>query len=158
MMRAFLFNIALALTWTLLTGSFSEWNFVAGMLVGAGVVEAYLRSLQARSYFGKMLRLLRFGAYFFRILVQANLQVAWEVLTPRMYMKPRILRYPVGGLSDVERTTLANCITLTPGTLVIDESPDRQWLYVHCMYAEDADEALRDLDELAYRLRQGVFS
>ena len=157
-MKAFLFNIALALTWCLLTGGFSEWNFIAGMLVGAGVVEAYLRALRSRSYLGKLLRLIAFAGYFLRILVHANMQVAWEVLTPRLHMKPRILRYPVGGLSDVERTTLANCITLTPGTLVIDESPDKQWLYVHCMYAEDKDEALRSLDELALRLRKGVFS
>jgi multicomponent Na+:H+ antiporter subunit E len=158
MMKAFLFNISLALTWCLLMGSFTEWTFVGGMLVGSGVVEAYLRALGGRSYFGKMIRLLRFAGYFVKILVQANFQVAWEVLTPKLYMRPRILRYPVGGLSDVERTTLANCITLTPGTLVIDESPDKQWLYIHCMYGQDPDAALRALDELAFRLRQGVFA
>lgn len=157
-MRGFLFNLVLGLVWCALTGSFSEWNLIAGVLVGAGVVEAYTRVRKGPPYLGKMLRLVGFSVYFLRILVIANLQVMWEVMTPGMSMTPRILRYPVGGLTDIERTTLANAISLTPGTLALDVSPDKQWLYIHCMYAKDKDRALRQLDELAMRLRKGVFS
>lgn len=157
-MRSFLFNVALALVWMALTGSFTEWNFIAGMLVGAAVVEGYTRARRSAPYLARMTRLLGFAMYFLRILIRANMQVAWEVLTPSMTMTPRILRYPVGGLSDIERTTLANAITLTPGTLVIDVSPDNQWLYIHAMYARDEEETLRSIDELAIRLRKGVFS
>lgn len=157
-MRSFLFNVGLALVWISLTGSFSEWNFIAGMLVGAAVVEGYTRARRSAPYLGKVVRLFGFAMYFLRILVQANLQVAWEVVTPKHTMQPRILRYPVAGLSDVERVTLANAITLTPGTLVIDVSPDNEWLYIHAMYAKDEEAALRSIDELALRLRKGVFS
>jgi len=157
-MKSFLFNVGLALVWISLTGSFSEWNFIAGMLVGAAVVEGYTRARRSAPYLGKMVRLIGFAMYFLRILVQANMQVAWEVVTPKHTMQPRILRYPVAGLSDVERVTLANAITLTPGTLVIDVSPDNEWLYIHAMYAKDEDAALRSIDELALRLRKGVFS
>jgi multicomponent Na+:H+ antiporter subunit E len=157
-MRSFLFNIGLALVWCALTGSFTEWNFFAGMLVGAAVVEGYTRARRSAPYLGKMVRLVGFAGYFLRILVKANLQVAWEVVTPKHTMQPRILRYPIAGLSDVERVTLANAITLTPGTLVIDVSPDNEWLYIHAMYARDEEAALRSIDELALRLRKGVFS
>ena len=157
-MRSFLFNIGLAVVWMSLTGSFSEWNFIAGMLVGAAVVEGYTRARRSAPYLGKTVRLIGFAGYFLRILVKANLEVAWEVVTPRHTMQPRILRYPVAGLSDVERVSLANAISLTPGTLVIDVSPDNEWLYIHAMYAKDQDAALRSIDELALRLRKGVFS
>lgn len=157
-MKSFLFNVALALVWCSLTGSFTEWNFIAGMLVGAAVVEGYTRARRSTPYLGKAARLIGFALYFLRILVQANLQVAWEVVTPRHTMQPRILRYPIGGLTDVERVTLANAISLTPGTLVIDVSPDNEWLYIHAMYARDEEKALREIDELALRLRKGVFS
>ena len=59
------------------------------------------------------------------------------MVTPGLSMTPRIIRYPVSGLSPIELTTLANAISLTPGTLSIDVSPDDEWLYVHAMYAED---------------------
>ena len=58
----------------------------------------------------------------------------------------------------MELTTLANCITLTPGTLVIDVSDDGCWLYVHCMYAKDPAKSIAELDELANRLKREVFS
>ena len=37
-------------------------------------------------------------------------------------------------------------------------SPDNEWLYIHAMYAKDEENALREIDELALRLRKGVFS
>jgi len=157
-MRNAMLNLVLAVAWCALTGSFSEWNFVAGVLVGALVVEIYTRALRKDAYLGRGFRLLGFSLYFLKILIVANLQVLWECITPGMSMTPRIVRYPVGGLSDAELITLANAITLTPGTLVIDISPDNQWLYVHCMYAKDRQQALRALDELALRIRKGVFS
>ena len=157
-MKNVMMNLLLAVVWCALTGSFSEWNFVAGLLVGAFVVELYTRALRSDAYLGRGVRLLTFSLYFLRILIVANLQVLWECLTPGMSMTPRIIRYPVGGLSDVELTTLANAITLTPGTLVIDISPDSRWLYIHCMYAKDRQKALRELDELAIRVRKGIFS
>ena len=40
---------------------------------------------------------------------------------------------------------LANMITLTPGTLVIDISDDRSILYIHAMDIEDAEKAIHDI-------------
>ncbi|MCY3733260.1 MAG: Na+/H+ antiporter subunit E, partial [Chloroflexi bacterium] len=40
-------------------------------------------------------------------------------------------------------TVLANLISLTPGTLSLDVSPDGTTLYVHDMFADDPDETRR---------------
>ena len=40
-MRSLTLNIVLALVWCLLTASLRPWNFVAGLIVGAAVVNAY---------------------------------------------------------------------------------------------------------------------
>jgi multicomponent Na+:H+ antiporter subunit E len=151
-------NLFLAVVWCLLTASFSSWNFVAGMIVGALVVNTYSSVTGQRSYFKRVWGLFAFACYFVKILVKANLQIAWEILTPEHSQSPRILRYPVDGLSDTEKTTLANAITLTPGTLAVDISPDGKWLYLHCMYAEDPVATLAEIDDLAIRLRKAVFS
>lgn len=157
-MKNVMLNLLLSVVWCALTASFSAWNFIGGLLVGALVVEMYTRALRGEAYLGRGARLLGFSLYFLKILFIANVQVAWECITPQMSMRPRVVRYPIGGLGDVERTTLANAITLTPGTLVVDISPDNNWLYVHCMYAKDKAAALRSLDELALRVRKGVFT
>ncbi|XHC26340.1 Na+/H+ antiporter subunit E [Phycisphaerales bacterium ac7] len=157
-MKQLTFNLFLAVVWCLLTASFSAWNFVAGALVGAAVVAVYSSVAGQGSYFKRAWGLLAFAGHFVKILTKANIQIAWEILTPAHNQSPRILRYPVDGLSDVEKTTLANAITLTPGTLVVDISPDGKWLYLHCMYAQDPASTLAEIDDLALRLRKAVFS
>jgi multicomponent Na+:H+ antiporter subunit E len=156
-MRKFLFNLALALVWCLLTGSSSPWNFIAGFLIGAIVVSVYSNMTGQGHYIRRTFAFFAFLLYFLGILFRANLQIARECITPGFSQKPRILRYPVSHLSDVERTVLGNAITLTPGTLVVDISPDGRWLYIHCMYAEDANAALAEIDELQVKLRKGLF-
>ena len=156
-MIRFLLNIILAVVWCALS-TFNGWNFLGGFIVGAVVVSVYSRATSGEPYISNALRLCWFLGYFSKLLIVTNMQVAWEVLTPKMHQKPRIIRYPVAGMSDVERTTLANAITLTPGTLVLDISPDERWLYVHCMYAQDRDAAVEEIDELWNGLRRGVFA
>ena len=156
-MIRFLLNIVLAVVWCALS-SFDGWNFLGGFLVGAVVVSVFSRATSGEKYITNAWKLAWFMGYFCRLLVQTNLQVAWEVLTPRMHQKPRIIRYPIAGMSDIERTTLANAITLTPGTLVVDISPDERWLYIHCMYAQDRDSAVHEIDELWNKMRRGVFA
>jgi multicomponent Na+:H+ antiporter subunit E len=51
--------------------------------------------------------------------------------------------------SDAEITLLANLISLTPGTLSLDLSPDRRTLYVHAM-----DIPGGDLDRFRRNLKQ----
>jgi multicomponent Na+:H+ antiporter subunit E len=153
-----LFNLFLALVWCLLTASTSPWNFVAGLLVGAFVVSAFTTVTGRGNYLARLWGVTRFGWYFVRVLVRANVQIAAEAISPTHHQRPRILRYPVGDLTKGQTTFLANTITLTPGTLVVDVSPDGEWLYIHCMFAEDSGEALRSIDELADRLRREVFA
>lgn len=159
MIRAFLLNLFLAAVYIALADSgVTPVNFAIGFAVGYAALSIYALSVGQRNYGVKVFKLFRFTGYFLYILTKANLQIAWEIITPGFSQTPRILRYAVAGMSEVEITTLASCITLTPGTLVVDVSDDNQWIYVHCMYAKDKNAALADLDELAQRLHQEVFS
>ncbi|MEC9374081.1 MAG: Na+/H+ antiporter subunit E [Planctomycetota bacterium] len=154
----FLFNLLLALIWCALMGSFSTWNLLAGIVVGAGVLTVYAKARGDKPYLRAAWRRVKFTIYFARLLVSSNVKVAWEVLTPRMHQQPRIIRYDVSGLTEVQRAALASAITLTPGTLVADISPNQRYLYVHCMYAKDRDAAVREIDELWSNMKAMVFS
>ena len=63
------------------------------------------------------------------------------------------LASPLGGQSpldlksDAGITVLANLITLTPGTLSLDVSPDRKTLFVHALHVEDPDAFRREVKE-----------
>lgn len=152
-----LFNIALTLLWMMLNRDTSLLNGILGFALGAIVVELALRAAGRGRYLAPLWGLVRFVAYFLTILVKANLEVAWEVITPGHTMKPRMIRYDVAGLTPVQVTTLANAITLTPGTLSTDISDDGETLYIHAMYAEQKKDATQDLDELRDRLLRLVF-
>lgn len=157
-MRRFLMNLGLAIVWMGLTGSVTEWNFLAGLIVGALIISVYSGAAGEISYLGRGWRLLSSLGQFIRMIVQSNMRVAWEVLTPKMHQKPRIIRYPVEGLSDAHRTAIASAVTLTPGTLVVDVSPDNKWLYIHCLYAEDREQAIQGIDEVIKVVEEGLFA
>jgi len=152
-----LLNIALTLLWMMLNRDTSFLNGVLGFVLGAVVVELGYRALGRASYAGRVWGLFRFVCYFLYILVKANLDVAWEIITPGMSMTPRMIRYDVTGLSEVQVTTLANAITLTPGTLSADVKEAGDTLYIHAMYAEQKKDAIADLDELRDKLLKLVF-
>jgi multicomponent Na+:H+ antiporter subunit E len=70
---------------------------------------------------------------FVRQLVLGAINVSWLALRPKLMLRPGIIAYPLTVTSDVQITLLASMITLTPGTLSIDVSDDRRWLYVHAI-------------------------
>jgi len=152
-----LLNIALSLLWMMLNRDTSLLNGVLGFVLGAIVVELALRAIGRPPYLARLWGLARFVAYFLYILVKANLEVAWEIITPGYTMKPRMIRYDVAGLSPIQLTTLASAITLTPGTLSADVDDAGETLYIHAMYAPRKKDAAKDLDELRDKLLKLVF-
>jgi multicomponent Na+:H+ antiporter subunit E len=54
---------------------------------------------------------------------------------------------PLDLQSDEGITTLANLITLTPGTVTLDVSSDRKTLYIHAFDASDPEGLVRDTKE-----------
>ena len=64
-------------------------------------------------------RLLTYLPWLVWSIVQANLQVAYLVLHPRLPIHPVLLRFSTGMRSPVARVVLANSITLTPGTVTV---------------------------------------
>ncbi|HSF31181.1 MAG TPA: Na+/H+ antiporter subunit E [Candidatus Tectomicrobia bacterium] len=104
-------------------------------------------ALPPSAYFHKVQQALVFTAFFMKELILANLRVAADVVTPTHYMRPRVIAVALDAKSDVEITALANLISLTPGTLTLDVSADRRVLFLHAMYASDADLLRRELKE-----------
>lgn len=70
-------------------------------------------------------------------LTASSVSVARAVLSPRDICRPRLVTVPLDVTTDTQITLVANFISLTPGTLSIDVSPDRRTLLVHDLLAGD---------------------
>jgi multicomponent Na+:H+ antiporter subunit E len=67
--------------------------------------------------------------YFLYLCVKANLDVAYRVIHPDLPIRPGIVKVTTSLKTNLAKTFLANSITLTPGTLVVDIVGSD--LYVH---------------------------
>jgi len=146
-MTFLLWNILLAILWLLATGQFTPTNMVAGYVLGFLVLWFARRALGPARYFARMWRSLQLLVYFLKELVIANFRVAYDVISPTYRMRPAIVAIPLEAATDAEITMLACMITLTPGTLSLDVSPDRKVLYIHAMFGEDPEQVQRAIKE-----------
>lgn len=146
-MNYFMLNIALALVWAALTGDFNPSNLLVGFFLGYLTLFAVRRALAPSDYFLKVRQAISFAAFFLWELILANLRVAYDVMTPRYHMKPRVIAIPLDARTDAEITALSYLVSLTPGTLSLDVSTDRRILFIHAMYAPDADKVRREIKQ-----------
>jgi len=147
-MSSLLWNLALAVAWVVLTGRTTAGDLFVGFLIGSGVVYFVRRAGGVPRPFLKVYQSLDLLVFFLWQLVLSNVKIAHDVMTPTHLMRPAIVAVPLDAKTDVEIGVLSNLITLTPGTLAVDVSPDRSVLYVHAMY-------VRDRDELVAEIKQG---
>ena len=92
--------------------------------------------------------LLYLGA-FVRELLVANLSVARVVVSPSLPIDPAVVEVPLRVESDAAVTTIANSITLTPGTLTMDYDADANSLYVHSLSGTDILDPIRTWEDYA---------
>jgi len=142
-MSYFFYNIFLAMVWAFASGEISLLNLMIGFVLGYGVLWFAQPLMGPSRYFQKLPIAVRFTGFFIWQLLLSNLRVAYDVITPRLHMRPGIVAVPLDAQTDQEVTLLANLITLTPGTLSLDVSDDRRTLYVHAMFV-DSPESVRD--------------
>ncbi|WP_066248275.1 Na+/H+ antiporter subunit E [Neobacillus drentensis] len=128
-----LLNVFLGFMWMLLTVTFEPVAFLKGYLFGLLIIFAFRRFFHSRFYLLNVMAVFNLIYIFIRELIRSNIAVVKTVLKPKLDLNPGIFAYPTTLEKDWEITTLANLITLTPGTLVIDLSPDNKILYVHAM-------------------------
>lgn len=145
MKNKFLSNIFLTFVWVALTGDFSFENYVFGFFLSFHILWLITAGRNKSKYFIIVPKLILLLVFFLYELVKANLEVAYEVITPRLNMTPGIIMVPLDVQSNMGITLLANMISLTPGTLSIDVSNDRKVLFVHAMYIKDRDQFIHSI-------------
>jgi multicomponent Na+:H+ antiporter subunit E len=135
----------MAIAWCFLQGSVTLGNLILGGLISAIIFSISVSYNGMDNSLSQLKAVIRLIYFIVKDLVISSIRVAWDVLTPTVYARPRIVRIPIGDLDDVAITVLANAISLTPGSLALEVKEDRQSLYVHLMYAENRDAAVKTI-------------
>ena len=90
----------------------------------------------------------RYGYIFLKALTQSTIDVAKAVLRPQIDFRPGFLAVDMDCESDLEITSLANSITLTPGTITVHVERDRKKIIIHALnVGDDPDAVRRDVKE-----------
>lgn len=102
----------------------------------------------------RLFRLVLFIFYYLKELLLSSLFVAYDILTPKDLMRPGIVEVPVDLKNDTAIIALANLISMTPGSLTVDMTPDRKKIYIHAMYLYDKEKFIQKIKtELENRIR-----
>lgn len=135
------------LFWILLSGMLDAFHLISGIL-SCAIVTLLSHDLLVKSKSDKMLlkffRLLLYVPWELWQIVLANIDVAYRVLHPKMPIDPLIIDFETSLRGDFALVTLANSITLTPGTITILVEPERGKFWVHAIAKEPADALLVD--------------
>jgi multicomponent Na+:H+ antiporter subunit E len=87
---------------------------------------------------------IRYVLIFLKELSIANYQVAKLVLAPKLKIRPGFVAIPMDADTDFEVTTLANSITLTPGTITVHLPAERHVIVIHALDVKDDPQTVRD--------------
>jgi multicomponent Na+:H+ antiporter subunit E len=140
-----LLNFFMAFVWMFLSVSFTSQSFIIGYLLGLLVIFAFRRFFSSRFYLLRVTAVINLLFLFLKELILANISVLKTILRPKLDFQPGIFALPTDLKTDWEITLLANLITLTPGTLVMDVSYDNKILYIHAIDIPDVDQAIDEI-------------
>jgi len=133
--------IILFLLWLALTGTFNlqELSVGGALAIIVPFLTPYPISQRGLKWFApkRIIGIFIYSLVFLKALLVANLDVAKRVLSPKLNIKPGIVKIKTELTSDIGKMLLANSITLTPGTLSVDIKGE--YLFIHWIDVESKD-------------------
>lgn len=134
-------SVVLFAFWLLLSGKFEVKFLVYG--IASSIISAYVcmplllvpSKDGKKKYFAFGVNLGKFALYWIwlmREVVNANLDVERAVVRSEMAINPMMVSFKMPYENPMAHATLANSITLTPGTITVDVSEDGVYL-IHAL-------------------------
>ena len=146
--RGFVWLAALlTFLWFAANLSLAPEALATGALISAVLAYAFTRKRSVwrdiRLSPGRAYHFVLFVGVFLVELVRANINVMRYVFSPRIDIKPGIVRIKTKLKTPVGRLALANSIALTPGSLVVDIKDEDLFIHWLDVKTTDTDEATR---------------
>lgn len=151
----FLLNLFIAFLWVLFKDEevFLFTTFVAGFIVGIVIVFLMRRFFGGRFYLHRLYSLFILVMIFISETLQSAVMVIKQVLSPKIKIKPGIFKYETILSGEWEVTTLALLLTLTPGSVVMEVTPEGNAFYIHAM---DIERTRTDLERSLAKFEKAI--
>jgi len=124
-------------------------SFLVGVAVGFPVAYVFRRLYEEEIEITQPITavpyIILYVLYFLKEIVIANVDVAYRVLIPGATLEPQVILVPLRVQTALGVTTIANSITITPGTVTLDHDPDENALYVHMIDGRDPHEVVEPI-------------
>lgn len=156
-MRRVVVSVAwLTMVWVALWESLTWANIAGGLLAGIVTVVLVPPRPDTLTVGSRPIAGLKLLFVFLWKLAQASIAVAWEVVTPGDTTNPAVITVSLHTRSDGIITSVANMVSLTPGTLTLDVDPDTRTLYIHVLHFISEETTRADVHTLE-RLAMAAF-
>jgi multicomponent K+:H+ antiporter subunit E len=132
-----LLSALLFVVWLLLANTLDPAHIVLAALLAVVVPWFTERLRPERPRVRRPLLILRLGLVVLWDIVLSNIEVARRILGPEGAIKPAFVWVPLDIADPHAILSLAGIITMTPGTLSAELSPDRRYLLVHAFNVDD---------------------
>lgn len=116
-----------------LQDDWSALSFLSGYLVGLVVLFVMRKFFSSQYYLFTVQAVINLFLLFIYQLFASSIVVIQRIIKPKLDIKPGIVAFETDLERDIEVTLLAALITLTPGSVVVEISPDNKVLYIHAM-------------------------
>jgi multicomponent Na+:H+ antiporter subunit E len=102
----------------------------------------------------KIFLMIGFIFYYLLKLIQSNIFIAYDILTPKMHTKPAFMEVPLKLKTDMGILLFSNLLSMTPGTLSMDISRDKKKVLVHVLYYSTDELMQKDFDGIQEKIRK----
>ncbi|NJE55261.1 Na+/H+ antiporter subunit E [Thermococcus sp. 21S9] len=152
--------IVLFILWLVVTASLDSQELITGaviaLIVAALTHDVFTKAGLANLHPKRVAYAIAYIPYFLWAMIMANLDVAYRVLHPARPIRPGIVKCKTVLNSDTGKLSLANSITLTPGTITLDVDEDDyfiHWIWVpdEVLNAKDDSEHVEKASEAITR-------
>lgn len=141
-----LLSVALLLSWLMLVNRLSAGQFLLGVLLSVGIPWFSARFWPDKPRFYQPARLPALIARVLWDILWANVVVAkWILWRSPETLRSRFVLLPIDLQDEFAITLLVNIISLTPGTVSSELSPDRRHLLVHSLHVTDEEALVRTI-------------
>ena len=160
MLRTIITVVVLFCLWLLMSGIYQGFIVMLGFIAATIAVFA-VRRMDDVADTGRLeirLKILNTIGYFFWLLVEiakSNWLVTKTILGLNPSIKQHFFKVPCTQETEVGKTTFANSITLTPGTISVEHEGEEIWVHALSYSEEDLD-ALADMNSRVSNMERAV--
>lgn len=138
-------SLVLIIVWQLLSESPGWGSVLLGLLLGWFLPwltqRLWLFPVKIRGW----VPLIRYACLVLWDITLSNIKVLRLSIGPLQHLQPAFFEVPLALHNPIAISVLANTITLTPGTVSADVSPERDYILVHGLHVPDIAAAIAEI-------------